>query len=150
VARPKLYLFDAGVYRALRPRGPLDRPEEIDGMALEGLVAQHLRAWIAYASSDGRLYYWRTATGSEVDFVLYGGDVFRAIEVKNNRRVRPRDLRSLRTFREDYPECEPLLLYRGEEKLRIDGILCVPVESFLRELHPSKPLPGAGPPRSAR
>lgn len=40
--------FDAGVYRSLPPRGPLDRAEEIDGGAFEGLVAQHLRAWIAY------------------------------------------------------------------------------------------------------
>src|SRR5262249_48629755 len=47
-AHTKLYLFDAGVYRALRPAGPLDRPEEIEGAALEGLVAQHLRAFIAY------------------------------------------------------------------------------------------------------
>jgi predicted AAA+ superfamily ATPase len=40
---PKFYLFDAGVFRSLRPRGPLDRPEEIDGQALEGLVGQHLK-----------------------------------------------------------------------------------------------------------
>jgi len=33
---PKLYLFDTGVFRSLRPRGPLDRPEEIEGAALEG------------------------------------------------------------------------------------------------------------------
>ncbi len=48
IAHPKLYFFDAGVFRSLRPKGPLDRPEEIEGAALEGLVAQHLRAWIAY------------------------------------------------------------------------------------------------------
>ena len=28
---PKFYFFDAGVYRTLRPRGPLDSAEEIDG-----------------------------------------------------------------------------------------------------------------------
>jgi uncharacterized protein len=38
---PKFYLFDAGVFRSLRPQGPLDRPAEVDGGALEGLVAQH-------------------------------------------------------------------------------------------------------------
>jgi hypothetical protein len=27
VAHPKFYLFDAGVYRAVRPRGPLDTPD---------------------------------------------------------------------------------------------------------------------------
>ena len=40
VAHPKFYFFDAGVYRSLRPTGPLDRPSEIDGAALEGVVAQ--------------------------------------------------------------------------------------------------------------
>ena len=28
VTRDTLYLFDAGVFRSLRPKGPLDRPEE--------------------------------------------------------------------------------------------------------------------------
>ena len=28
-AHPKFYLFDTGVFRSLRPRGPLDMPEEI-------------------------------------------------------------------------------------------------------------------------
>ncbi len=35
---PKFYFFDAGVYRAIRPRGPLDTPDEIDCAALETLV----------------------------------------------------------------------------------------------------------------
>src|SRR5262245_4980693 len=30
-AHPKFFFFDAGVYRALRPRGPLDSDDEIDG-----------------------------------------------------------------------------------------------------------------------
>ncbi|MCP4662483.1 MAG: DUF4143 domain-containing protein [bacterium] len=74
-------LFDAGVYRALRPRGPLDRAEEIEGAAFEGLVAQHLRAWIAYSGSDCKLCFWRTRKGVEVDFVVYGGGGFWAVEV---------------------------------------------------------------------
>jgi uncharacterized protein len=40
------FLFDKGVFQALRPRGPLDRPEEIHGASVEGLVVQHLKAWI--------------------------------------------------------------------------------------------------------
>ena len=139
-SHPKLYLFDAGVYRALRPRGPLDRDEEIEGAAFEGLVAQHLRAWIAYSGSDCKLYYWRTRKGVEVDFVIYGACGFWAVEVKNTVRVRPQDLRSLRAFREDYPESEALLVYRGAERLRIDGIWCLPGEEFLRELRPERGL----------
>ena len=71
-AHEKFYYFDVGVYSALRLAGPLDQPEEIEGISLEGLVAQHLRAWIAYRNRGERLYFWRTKSGSEVDFVVYG------------------------------------------------------------------------------
>jgi hypothetical protein len=38
VVHPKFYYFDAGVFRSLRPTGPLDRGGDIDGAALEGLL----------------------------------------------------------------------------------------------------------------
>jgi uncharacterized protein len=139
-AHPKVYLFDTGVFRSLRPRGPLDRSEEIAGAALEGLVAQHLRAWVAYSGSAAGLYYWRTRSGVEVDFVVYGPSGFWAIQVQNSAQVRPAALRSLRTFRADYPECKCLLLYRGADRRRIDGIWCVPVEEFLCDMHPARGL----------
>ena len=139
-AHPKFYLFDAGVYRSLRPKGPLDRAEEIDGCAFEGLVAQHLRAWIAYSGSDCELFYWRTRAGVEVDFVVYGRDGFWAVEVKNTAVVRSQDLQALRSFRYDYPECEPIFLYRGRDRLLIDGVLCVPGEEFLSGLTPDREL----------
>ncbi|HEV7570928.1 MAG TPA: AAA family ATPase [Thermoanaerobaculia bacterium] len=134
--QPKFYLFDAGVFRSLRPRGPLDRPSEIGGAALEGLVAQHLRAWIAYSSGDTKLFFWRTRAGVEVDFIVYGDLGFMAIEVQNSQTVRSSDLRPLRAFIADYPEAKALLLYRGKEELMIGGIRCVPVDTFLRGLTP--------------
>ncbi len=138
VVREKFYLFDAGVFRSLRPRGPLDRPEEIDGQALEGLVAQHLRAWAAYSGFDVRVYYWRTRGGSEVDFVLYGDSGLHAFEVKNTGRVDSADLRALRAFRQDYAEVEAAVLYRGRERLKVGGIWCLPVDDFLRGLVPNR------------
>lgn len=133
---PKFYLIDAGLFCSLRPRGPLDRPEEIEGAALEGLVAQHLRAWIDYRGRANRLHFWRTRAGVEVDFVLYGDDGFWGIEVKNAGRVRPEDLRGLRSFRDEYPPARALLLHRGKHRLTIDGIECLPCETFLRRLDP--------------
>lgn len=131
---PKFYFFDTGVFNALRPSGPLDRSEEKAGQALEGLVAQHLRAWIDYRHPATNLYYWRTIAGTEVDFVVYGKDLFWAIEVKNAAHVQPRDLKALRTFGEDYPEAERFLLYRGREKLLRNGITIQPCEDFLLRL----------------
>lgn len=140
VAHDKLYLFDSGVFRSLRPKGPLDSPEEIDGHALEGLVAQHLRAWIAYSQQVANLFYWRTQSGTEVDFVVYGESGLQALEVKNAARVQPRDFRSLRTFCSDYPAAEAALLYRGTVRERVDGIWLLPVEAFLRQMRPGQPL----------
>ena len=141
VAHSKFYFFDAGVYRTLRPKGPLDRPEEIDGMALEGLVHQHLRAWLDYSGERNALYFWRTRAGLEVDFIVYTPSDFVAIEVKNAAKVRTEYLAGLKAFRQDYPECRTILLYRGRQQTMIDGILAVPVERFLRGLVPNHPMP---------
>ncbi|MFC1681223.1 ATP-binding protein [Pseudomonadota bacterium] len=140
VVHENFYFFDAGVFRSIRPKGPLDRREEIDGATFEGLVAQHLRAWSAYTRDKYELYFWRTQAGSEVDFVVYGENGFWAIEVKNAAQVDRKELRSLKSFRDDYPEAEAILLYRGSERLRIDDIWCLPAEEFMKELRPGRKL----------
>ncbi|MFQ5865415.1 MAG: DUF4143 domain-containing protein [bacterium] len=139
-SHPKFYFFDAGVFYALRPKGPLDRPEEIGSAALEGLVAQHLRACNAYRGNPYQLSFWRSRGGVEVDFVLYGEEGIFAIEVKNSNRVRQEDLRPLLSFRQDYPQSRTILLYRGEEKLLKSNIFCIPCQEFLENLVPERDL----------
>lgn len=136
VQHQKFFVFDAGVFRSLRPRGPLDAPEEIEGVALETLVAQHLRALCQLRAGGAQLSFWRTRAGLEVDFIVYGPNLFLAIEVKRSRRVERSDLKALRAFGEDYPEAERLLLSFCSESLLIDGIRCEPLEPWLRQLRP--------------
>jgi predicted AAA+ superfamily ATPase len=136
IQHPKFYFFDAGVFQSLRPKGPLDNPEALQGHALETLVAQHLRAWLDYSNKQGKLYFWHTKSGLEVDFVIYGEIGFYGIEVKNTASVRSEDLRGLKAFKEDYPEAKLIFLYRGNEQKIIQDILCVPVEKYLLELLP--------------
>ncbi len=140
VAHPRFFYFDCGVFRSLRPAGPLDRPEEIAGPALEGLIAQHLRAWLAYSGTDDELYYWRTRAGSEVDFVIYGASGIWGIDVMNAARVRPADLRGLGAFGTAYPEARRVLLHRGAQRFVRNGVLCLPVDSFLARLDPARNL----------
>jgi predicted AAA+ superfamily ATPase len=136
-SHPKFYFFDAGVFRANRPKGPLDEISEIEGPALEGLVAQHLRAWCDYSQGGHALYYWQTRSQVEVDFLIYGESGLYALEVKNTRKVRQEDLAALKSFAEDYPESQRFLLYRGSAMLVRDGIRCIPCETFLRALKPN-------------
>jgi predicted AAA+ superfamily ATPase len=140
VSHPKFYLFDVGVFKALRPKGPLDSPQEIDGAALEGLVYQHLRAWNSYQNNPYEIFFWRSRGGVEVDFILYGEQGIYAIEVKNAVRIRPADLKPLIEFKKDYPISKTVLLYRGEERLLRNDILCIPCRDFLERLDPEKPL----------
>ncbi len=139
-SQPKFYFFDVGVFRSLRPQSVLDQPSEMDGAALEGLIAQHLRAWVDYTSSKHELFFWRTKSGVEVDFVVYGPLGLWAIEVKNSQQIRPEDLRGLKHFKEDYPEAQTIVVYRGEQALKKGDILCLPAENFLRALSPNKPF----------
>lgn len=131
---PKFFFFDAGVYRTLRPSGPLDTVEETEGPALETLVFQHLRAFLARMDPAGRLYYWRTHTGLEVDFIVYSPHRFLAIEVKRRGRFSRFDLKGLRSFGEEYPEARLILLCGEEHRQRMDGVDIWPMDDALR--HP--------------
>lgn len=137
---PKFYFFDAGIFRALRKMGIGDSSNEIEGPALEGLVFQHLRAWTHYTKGHNDLYFWRTKSGLEVDFIIYGEKDLWAIEVKNNRVIGPEDVRGLNHFIEEHPEAKPLLLYRGTSQMKYKNVLCLPVEQFLKQLQPNLPI----------
>jgi predicted AAA+ superfamily ATPase len=134
VAHPKFYYFDAGVFQTIRPRGPLDAPEQIHGPALETLFLQQVRAVNDYKDLGYRLHYWRTSTGDEVDFVLYGDRGLRAFEVKMASSVRPDDLRSLLRFRADFPEAKTYFLYLGKRQWHDRGIDVLPFVDCVSKL----------------
>ena len=141
VSHEKFYYFDAGVYRTIRPAGPLDQPQEIDGAALETLIIQQVRAWASYREQAEQLYFWRSRGGAEVDLIVYGKKGIWAIEIKNSGRVRPEDLTGLKEFGRDYPMAERILLYRGKHREVISGITCIPTVDFLAQLAPNADLP---------
>ncbi|MFO7928642.1 MAG: AAA family ATPase, partial [Candidatus Humimicrobiaceae bacterium] len=44
VSHPKFYYFDVGIYRTIRPAGPLDSPQEAEGIAFESVFFQEALA----------------------------------------------------------------------------------------------------------
>ena len=130
----KFYFFDAGVYRTIRPQGPLDSASEIDGATLETLILQELLACISYDELDFSLYYWHTRQHVEVDFILYGRRGLIAIEVKRANKFRPEDLKGLKLFKEDYPMARAYLVYCGIKEVHYDGIDIVPAHLFLGQI----------------
>jgi len=125
--------IDTGVFRVLRPGGPLDSEEEVDGPAMETLVYQHLRAYLARMDPAARLHYWRTHTGLEVDFVVYSPYRFLAVEVKRRGTISRHDLKGLQSFGEEYPEARRILLCGEGCRQRIDGVEIWPLQEALQQ-----------------
>lgn len=140
VAHKKFYFFDVGIYRMLRPRGVLDSEFEVEGMALEGLVAQHLYRWALSQTAHHTLSFWRTQTGLEVDFVIYGPNGFLAVEVKRSSNLGPDDVRSLKAFKEEYPEAECMIVAPAKRRDSYRGFPIIPIEEFLLAIHPGRPI----------
>ena len=134
VAHPKFYFFDAGVFRAVRPKGPFEPIDEIEGAGIETLVLQELRAQNSNLDLGYEITFWRTSDGREVDFILYGERGLVAVEVKRSSVFREQDLASLRIFLGDCPGAEGLLLYGGESEYRFGDIRVLPIDRGLVRL----------------
>lgn len=134
VSHPKFYFFDVGVYRTIRPKGPLDTPEEVEGCALETLFFQHLHAINDYEECGYELFYWRTTTGIEVDFILYGEKGLLAFEVKRGGRVKPHDLKGLKEFKASYPMARLFLINGSKRSSKQGDVQILPFEKALKEL----------------
>ena len=134
VKHQKFYFFDVGVYRAIRPSGPLDRPEEIDGIALETLLFQELISVNSNFGLDYKLHFWRTSNGVEVDFVLYGDKGIFAFEIKRVSKIRSGMLSGLKSFHRDYPEARIFFVYGGNRVMHDGEIEIVPIDRLLKNL----------------
>jgi len=135
VAHSKFLLFDVGVFRAVRPMGPLDRPEEIDGPACETLLFQEMRAINDIFDFGYTISYWKTSNNAEVDFVLYGKKGIKAFEIKRTRRISVSMLRGLKAFLKDYPMAKAYFIYGGKRYMREGKIEILPMGRAFRELH---------------
>ena len=134
VVQNKFYYFDAGVYRILRPKGPLDSAEELAGAGLETLFLQHIRALNDYFQWRYGIYYWRTTEQQEVDFVLYGDRGLHAFEIKHKSQLQTKDFRHLKLFLKDYPVAKAYLLYGGTRTYYEQDILVIPFQEGLAVL----------------
>jgi len=133
-AHPKFYFFDVGVYRTLRPMGPLDMPEEAEGLAFETLFFQELVAVNAALNLGYTIFYWRTSNNMEVDFVLYGEKGIFAFEVKRTGRISKSMLSGLVSFLKDYPMARAYFIYGGKRYMRQGNIEIVPMDEAIGKL----------------
>lgn len=111
IKAPRLYWGDVGLALALSGEA------EPRGAHLENLILLDLLAWRDSQIKPPGIFYWRTADGLEVDFVVEQEQQLLPIEVKTSEKLVPRDARALEAFCQEYPDRAPrgLLLYAGSE-----------------------------------
>lgn len=134
IFHPKFYFFDVGMYRTIRPMGPLDLPEEAEGSSYETLFLQELKAINDYFDLGYRLFYWRTANGIEVDFIAYGERGICAFEIKRTRKLTTTMLKGLKFFLKDYPSAKCYFIYGGKREMKDGRIKIIPMEKTLKHL----------------
>jgi predicted AAA+ superfamily ATPase len=123
---------------ARRLREPLEAAER--GALLETLIHHELRAQIAYAGIGGDLAYYRTAWGTEVDFIWTRGNLAVGIESKASERWRPEYSRALNDLHAGGTIRRAYGVYLGERPLQDGAVRVLPVAQFLRDLAGGKVL----------
>jgi len=130
IKSPKVVWIDPGLVSFLA--GYYD-PESLAasreaGGIFESLVYLHLSTLAQLMVPQARLFYWRTVTGKEVDFILEWGRKLLAVEVKLSDKPKFSDVETLRLFLDEYPETSAcLLVYAGDEvKIMHEKIVAVP------------------------
>jgi predicted AAA+ superfamily ATPase len=116
--------------------GPLDAPEEVDGVAFETLFLQEIMALNSALGIGYKIYYWRTSNGREVDFVLYGPKGLLSFEIKRTARITSTMLGGLKSFLADYPMAKAYFVYMGNRRVYEDKIEIVPAAEILKNLIP--------------
>ena len=134
IKKTKFYFFDVGVYRAIRPSGPLDDASALHGHAFETLIYQEIKAMNDYLGWNYDLSFWHTDKGQEVDFILYGKKGLFAIECKCSKKVNHIDLKSLHLFKADFKPAQLILIYGGDEELLIENVRIIPAYKFLSKM----------------
>jgi len=134
VTHPKFYYFDVGVFRAIRPLGPLDTVKEVEGAGLETLFLQSLRAVNDYYNLGYSIYFWRTSAHDEVDFIISGKHGLHAFEIKRSQTIDNAALKGLKKFQEDYPEAQLHLLYGGNHCEYHNSVTAHPFLEALKKL----------------
>jgi predicted AAA+ superfamily ATPase len=134
VISPKFYLFDPGVARALagRQREPLDGLER--GFLLETWVLHELRAAMAFQNLGGDLRYWRTPSGSEVDFIWTRGKRAVGVEVKASPTWRHDFGGPLKSLVADRVVQAGYGVYMGTAELKDGPLRVLPLQRFFKEL----------------
>lgn len=130
VKSPKIFFFDVGFFglvSGLRSFDLLKSSGKL-GAVFENLCYNEIRKIIGIAAPSSNVFFWRTAAGAEVDFVIEKGDLLIPVEVKFSNSYGRVDLKNLLRFKNDYSQKvdKMIFIYNGPTKFE-DDVIFIPL-----------------------
>lgn len=111
--RPKFYLFDVGVARAMSRmlEVPLKPETSYYGELFEHFIVSEIFRLVKYSKPDWELFYLQTKDGAEVDVIIdRPGAVPIFIEIKSTTKISTADLASYLRLVHDFGKCESYIV----------------------------------------
>lgn len=131
ITTAKFYFFDVGVCNFLAGRKGIKPKTELFGNALEHFIFTELKAYLDYTNDKRPLYFWRSKSGYEVDFLI--GDEI-AIEVKASELATERHCGGLTALAEELTLKKKIVVSLDPFPRKIKDIEILPVPVFLKRL----------------
>lgn len=117
VKSPKLYFRDTGLlhyFLGIHDSAQLE-VHPARGGSWEGFIVSEICNRFALYRPDVRPYFWRTATGHEIDLVLDAGSRLLLFEIKLNSAPRLADVENLSAGMKDLKQAQGFVVYPGNE-----------------------------------
>ncbi len=116
VKTPKVYVTDNGLIRSILGEGG------VSARALyETWIFSELIKWKNSFSQEGELYFYRTHSGAEIDFILKMGQRLLPIEARAKEVVSQKDARNIERFLSEFAQASSygIVVYQGKEMYEI-------------------------------
>ncbi|WP_419935825.1 ATP-binding protein [Candidatus Palauibacter sp.] len=128
--RPRLHFLDPGLVcylLGIEDAATLER-HPLRGAIFESFVVAELVKASAARRRDPNLYFWRDATGHEIDILIDAGSRLIPVEVKSGRTVPPDAISSLQwwTSIPSNPNQGGVLVHGGTEDFDLGGVRILP------------------------
>lgn len=128
-SKPKFYLFDTGVTRALSRQLslPLLPSTSAYGDAFEHFIILECMKLASYYHPEFRFSYLKTKDDLEIDLVVERpGLPLLFIEIKSNAHVNTEDLRSLSSIAKEFKNCEAVCFSKDRYSKQFDHVKILP------------------------
>ncbi|MBI2606578.1 MAG: ATP-binding protein [Deltaproteobacteria bacterium] len=135
--KPKFFLFDVGVKRALE--GTLDVPvlrkTGAFGQLFEHFIINEIFKLNSTLELDHKLSYLQTKDGLEIDLIIERpGKPILLVEIKSKEQVHKIDLRHLNATRADFGKWECMVICTAKAPYQLEGARVLPWEKALSEI----------------